>query len=96
MLHRSAIFSSVSDEAHYAAVGNLDKLFRLATVGPVKPRPRATAAQAIVAIRHFDVPMPLKGEVLHVKLLIKESKTARFDFYSVYTIQSLQVVPILN
>lgn len=96
MLHRSAIFSSVSDEAHYVAVGNLDKLFRLATVGPVKPCSRTTTASAIAAVRHFDVPMPFKGEVLHVKLLIKESKPALFELYRVYTIHSLQVVPISN
>lgn len=91
MLHKNAIFYSVSDEAHYAVVGNIDKLFRLATVGPRRPGTKAKGVPDIAATHHFDVPMPFKGEVLHVKLLIKESKPPEFDLYHVYTFQSVEV-----
>jgi len=88
MLSQSAVGNSVSPQAHAMAVANLDRLFMLAT----RRLERADNANNpnIRAIHHFDVPMPFDGEVLRVKMLVKEM--AQADQASpLYTVAAVEI-----
>jgi len=70
MLSKSAVIQSTSQQAHHQAAANLDLLFALA-VHRLK-RPDKRGSPDIKALHHFDAPMPFDGEVLRVKMLVKE------------------------
>ncbi|WP_097067856.1 LPD3 domain-containing protein [Nitrosovibrio sp. Nv4] len=83
---------SVSRAAHYEAIANIDKLFRLATKGDSRPGTKETDAMTIAAIHHFDVPMPFKGEILHVEMLVKEfTQHPERGGNRIYTLQAVEI-----
>lgn len=71
MLSQSNWSRSVNAEAHYQALGNLDKLFPLAARMASRDGKGATDAGRLKKIHHFHVPMPFDGDVLRVKMLVK-------------------------
>lgn len=79
---------SVSREAHYEAIANIDKLFRLATKGHSRPGAKEEDAMNIAAIHHFDVPMPFNREILHVEILVKEFTRPETGGNRIYTLQA--------
>jgi hypothetical protein len=72
MMSKSNVDLSVSPQAHMQAVGNVDTLFRLATLELERSGKKETDADLISNIRHFIVPMPFDGNVLEVRILAKE------------------------
>jgi len=72
LLSKSAVKLSVSQQAHHEAVGNIDTLFALATLGLSRAPHRQGDIGKITKLHHFDVPMPFEGKVLWVKILVKE------------------------
>gem|GEM_PF-955573 len=90
MLSESAVKKSVSQQAHHEAVGNADKLFEVATLGLSRP-PHKEGDKGIVSqIHHFDAPMPFEGEVLWVKLLVKEMENKTFA-NPLYTVAAVEI-----
>jgi hypothetical protein len=88
MLSKSAVDRSTSSQAHVLAVGNLDTLFRLATLR--ESRASKKAPETIGAIHHFDVPMPLAGDVLQVKILAKAFRRP-IDGVRIYLVEAVQI-----
>lgn len=88
MLSNSAVKNSVSPQAHATAVANLDKLFPLA----IRRLTRADNEGDINvgAIHHFDAPMPFGGDVLRVKMLVKEL-TSREQGARLYTVSAVEI-----
>jgi hypothetical protein len=74
MMSKSNVERSISSQAHMQALGNIDTLFRLATLEKTRPGKKEHDAEHINAIRHFVVPMPFDGNVLQVRILAKEFK----------------------
>ena len=72
MASKSNIQMSVSPQAHYQALGNIDRLFPLAMLREERPGKKEGDAQSINRILHFETPMPFDGDVLRVKMLVKE------------------------
>jgi hypothetical protein len=72
MMSASNVERSVSSQAHFQALGNIDTLFRLATLEQTREGKKPNDAQSIDAIRHFVVPMPFAGGILQVRILAKE------------------------
>lgn len=91
MLHDSAMDRSVSRDAHYEAIANIDKLFRLATKGESRLGLKETDALNVAAIHHFDVPMPFNGEILHVEMLVKEFTRPDASGHRIYTLQAVEI-----
>ncbi|MEW5709852.1 MAG: DEAD/DEAH box helicase family protein [Pseudomonadota bacterium] len=90
MLSKSVVERSVSPQAHYQALGNLDTLFRLATKRLTRPGKQAADARSVGAIHHFDVPMPFDGEVLRVKIMAKEF-AAPAQGTRLYLVQAVEI-----
>ncbi len=90
MLSKSVVDRSVSPQAHYQALGNLDMLFRLATERLSRPGKQAVDARSIRAIHHFDVPMPFNGEVMRVKIMAKEF-AAPEQGTRIYLVQAVEI-----
>ena len=90
MMSQSNVTGSVSSQAHYQALGNLDKLFGLATLRESRIPKNATDAGAVAQIRQFEVPMPFDGEVLRVKITAKEFVNAA-QGTRVYLINAVEI-----
>lgn len=90
MLSSSNVVRSISPQAHYHALGNLDKLFHLATLDKTRSGKKEHDATSINAVHHFVVPMPFDGDILQVKLLVKEFKQAG-QGSRIYLVQALEI-----
>jgi hypothetical protein len=71
MLSASSARRSVSPEAHYTAVANLDQLYPVA-LRAAEARPDRKGDRHLQAIHRFDAPLPLQGKVYRAKMLVKE------------------------
>lgn len=90
MMSKSALDRSVSPAAHFQALVNLDKLFRLATLEETRKGNKLDDDIAIDAIHHFDVPMPFDGDVLKVRIMVKALR--RTDQGNrIYLVQALEI-----
>lgn len=88
MLSKSSWKNSTSPQAHYMAVANLDKLFPLA-IERIGRADRAGDTN-IASIHHFDAPMPYDGQVLRVKMLVKETTDPNSN-NPLYTVSAVDV-----
>ncbi len=88
MLSKSSVDKSIAPQAHMQAVANLDTLFKHA-VERLQRQDR-TGGEGIKSMRHFDVPMPFDGEMLRVKMLVKElAKEEQGN--RIYTVQAVEI-----
>lgn len=72
MKSRVSVVESVSPQAHMQALGNIDKLFELATLDAERTPKKSQDAGDIGAVQHYKVPMPFDGDVLLVKMMVKQ------------------------
>jgi len=90
MLSKSAAGKSVSQQAHHQAIANADKLFALATRRRMRKATQDRDIGRIEWLHHFDSPMPFEGEVVRVKILVKEM-TDRSLADSLYTLSAVKL-----
>ncbi|MBA4285481.1 MAG: hypothetical protein C0434_08120 [Xanthomonadaceae bacterium] len=81
---------SVSPQAHYMALGNLDALFEIATKRLTRDGKKAGDAGDLSAVHHFDAPLPFDGRVLRVKIMAKEF-TATNKGTRLYLVHAVEV-----
>ncbi len=72
MMSYENVKRSVSPQAHYQALGNLDKLFPLAVLSESRSGKKENDAMSINSIHHFEIPMPFDDDVYMVKIMAKE------------------------
>jgi len=89
MLHESSWKKSVSRQAHSQAIANVDTLFALATRR--LSRADRKGAISIKAVHHFDAPMPFDGQVLQVKMLVKELADKNAPHHPLYTLSTVEI-----
>jgi len=90
MLSKIAVDSSISQQAHHQAIANVDKLFALATRRRKRKATQERDIGRIAWLHHFDVPMPFDGEVLRVKMLVKEMTDKRLP-NPLYTLSAVAI-----
>jgi hypothetical protein len=72
MKSRVSVVGSVSPQAHMQALGNIDKLFELAVIDHERGPKKQGDEGDIGNVQHYKVPMPFDGDVLMVKMLVKQ------------------------
>jgi hypothetical protein len=87
MLSKSNVDRSVSPRAHMTAVANLDALFRLATQ---EDEHASRTPEVVAAIRIFDAPLPLEGEVLRARMLTKVFRR-QTDGARLYFVEAVEI-----
>lgn len=97
MVDDSAVGKSVTLGAHYAAVANVDKLFKVAIRRSRRPGNREEDAANIKAVRKFDAPMPFTGEVWRVRMTVKEFVRPDPNGDRIYTLEIDDIrAPVLS
>jgi hypothetical protein len=87
MVDSSSIGKSASLSAHYAAVGNVDKLFEVAIRTEHRAGRKDEDAANIKAIHKFDAPMPFNGEIWRVRMTVKEFVRPEINGDRLYTLE---------
>jgi hypothetical protein len=87
MVDSSAIGKSASLAAHYAAVGNVDKLFAVSIRTEHRAGRKDEDALNIKAIHKFDAPMPFNAEIWRVRMTVKEFVRPEINGDRPYTLE---------
>ncbi|MDP0495049.1 MAG: hypothetical protein Q7Q73_02465 [Verrucomicrobiota bacterium JB024] len=88
MTSRSAVEKSVSPQAQAAAVANVQELFEQSHLFITHPDMKGESG--VKQIHRFFAPMPYKGEVLSVKLTVKEMARSE-QGNIIYTLEAVDV-----
>lgn len=91
MTSSSSWKNSVTPQAHYQAVGNVDALFRVATPSGERGGDRPEDKGFIKAMRFFDAPMPFNGEVLRVVITVKDFEKPDASGHRLYTVHAVDI-----
>jgi|GEM_PF-776523 len=90
MMSSAARLGSVSPQAHYQALGNIEKLFSLATLRETRAGKKEGDNDVLSAIHHFEVPMPFMDDVLRIKMMVKEFQEKEYGS-RLYLINAVEI-----